>query len=291
MPSVAATSESSISKTDLMERFRVSVHNQAHLIGIPEPGVLSVAITAVTRRDPRPGLSSRGSSLSLGALDSSTSDYTTWAPHDLEVGDRIEIEVFPEGRSDKPMSSKKIGQVVQEAKENAGDPQELEREDVRRAAAVLGWSLIEGDVPPPSTLPASSGESGAMLVTRNMERFRISIRDKSHVIGVPGHGVVSVHVNASVRQDPERGPDHECSLSFGALDSDSDTYLDWPKYDLCVGDLVVVEILPEGPFDEPVTRRSEKQTSAAYYNRRRDEIRQRAQALGWTVIEDDFPQH
>lgn len=274
-----------------MERFRVSLQNQTHLIGVPEPGVLSVAITAVSRRDPPSGLSPRGNGLSLGALNSATSHYTTWPVHDLELGDTIEIEVLPEGEADEPVSCQKIGQVLQEAKERAGDSQELERQDIRRAAEVPGWRLVEGDGTPPSLLAADAGETALVLRTHRMERFRISIRGESHVIGVPGHGVVSVHVNASVRQEPGRQPEHECSLSFGALDSDSGTYLDWPKYDLHTGDLVVVEILPEGPFDEPATQRSDKQISAAYYDRRRDEIRQRAQALGWTVIEDDFSQH
>lgn len=119
-----------------------------------------------------------------------------------------------------------------------------------------------------------------------MERFRISIGDQVlHTIGVSEPGVLSVILSAVVREGSEPEQKHECELRIGGLESSTNTFVDWPNYDLEPGDLVVVEVLGEGSFDEPSSKRQEIQE--VVQRSKADCVRQTAAELGWTIIEND----
>jgi hypothetical protein len=169
----------------------------------------------------------------------------------------------------------------------------MRRAAVRRAAAVLGWTVIEDGSPsPPSSHPLiekAAGLSTPKPEAETMWRFRVEVRGQNHVIGLPDTGILSVILHAVVRKLADGGREHECELSLGGLRSDGG-HVDWAKYQLGIGDLVVVEILPKGPFDEPTRVRTEAQIAAALYDKQRDEVRERARALGWTLIEGDTPE-
>ena len=123
-----------------------------------------------------------------------------------------------------------------------------------------------------------------------MERFRVSLRGQTHLIGVPGPGVLSVNLCAVVRHHPGVDPEHECTLDLGGLYS-ADIHADWPKYHLEAGDRIEIEILPEGSFDKPVSQRTRAQISAAYDESKRDYVRRSAKELGWILIEGPTPTH
>jgi hypothetical protein len=118
-----------------------------------------------------------------------------------------------------------------------------------------------------------------------MERFRVSFRDHVHTIGVSEPGVLSVTFSAVIRETTDPHREHECSMRLGGLESSTETFEDWPGYDLKPGDRVVIEVLADGPFDEAPSKRQEirqilRQSKA-------DSARQLAAELGWTLIEND----
>ncbi|MEK7950495.1 hypothetical protein [Luteolibacter soli] len=119
-----------------------------------------------------------------------------------------------------------------------------------------------------------------------MERFRVSIGDHVlHTIGVSEPGVLSVTLSAVIRETSEPEQQHECSLRLGGLESSTNTFVDWPDYELEPGDMIVIEVLPEGPFDEPVSKRQDIQEVVR--RSKADYVRQLAGELGWTITEND----
>lgn len=118
-----------------MERFRVNFREHSHTIGVAEPGVVSLSMSAVVRADPEagPGHECR---MQLGGLESATDTFVEWAAYDLEAGDKITIEVLPDGDFDVPAETRCIPSL---------DPTDRKRESVRRMAAELGWTLIENE--------------------------------------------------------------------------------------------------------------------------------------------------
>ena len=119
-----------------------------------------------------------------------------------------------------------------------------------------------------------------------MERFRISIGDKVlHTIGVGEPGVLSVTLSAVTRESPVPEQKHECSLRLGGLESSTNTFVDWPDYALEPGDMIVIEVLADGPFDEASSRRQDIQELVR--RSKADSVRHLAAELGWTIIEND----
>jgi hypothetical protein len=74
----------------------------------------------------------------LGGLYSTGIDVK-WPKYDLQAGDQIEIEILPEGQFDEPVWQRTPEQCAAEHEEN-------KRAYVRRAAAELGWTLIESPI-------------------------------------------------------------------------------------------------------------------------------------------------
>jgi hypothetical protein len=118
-----------------------------------------------------------------------------------------------------------------------------------------------------------------------MERFRVTFQDEVHTIGVSEPGVLSVTLSAVVRESSDHGDEHECSLRLGGLESSTETFVDWPSCHLKPGDRIVIDVLPEGPFDEPSSRRQE--IRQILHNAKVNSVRQLAAELGWTLIEND----
>ncbi len=118
-----------------------------------------------------------------------------------------------------------------------------------------------------------------------MERFRVTVRDQSQVIGVTEPGVLSVTLSAVVRDDRGNGPERECSLRLGGLESATKTFIDWTGYELQPGDRIVIEVLSEGSFDEPSERRAD--IPAVVQRAKANSVRQMAKELGWTLIENN----
>ncbi len=117
-----------------MERFRINFREHSHTIGVAELGVVSMSMSAVVRIDSDAGRE-RECRMQLGGLESATDTFVEWAAYDLEVGDKIIIEVLPDGSFDVPT----------EIRTPLPDAADLKRESVRRMAAELGWTLIEND--------------------------------------------------------------------------------------------------------------------------------------------------
>lgn len=280
-----------------MERFRVTLPGETHIIGAPEPGVLVVTICSVVRENPVGGLEEHICSLSLSGMDSTTYTSLDGERICLEPGDLIGLEVLPDGPFDPPSDP----QPMPVPPWTAGDrvrkvAAKDEHEPVREAAEELGWILIEDpdteDLanPSPSFQPDSPPPGPAINTssTNGMERFRVSLRGQTHVIGVPGPGVLSLMLCAVVRHPPGGDPEHECILDLGGLYS-SGIHVNWPKYELKAGDTIEVEVLPPGSFDEPLTQRTEAQISAERQESMRDYVRTSAKKLGWTLIEGPPP--
>jgi hypothetical protein len=118
-----------------------------------------------------------------------------------------------------------------------------------------------------------------------MERFRVTFGDEVHTIGVNEPGVVSVTFSAVVRETSDPAEQHECCLRLGGLESSTGTFVDWPGCHLKPGDRVMIEILPDGSFDEPSSRRQEIRETLR--NAKANSVRHLAAELGWTVIEND----
>lgn len=216
-----------------MERFRITLGEGSLVMGVPGAGTLVFTITSClgTRSDPN----CDGCRMSLGGVYGA--DYFTWPGCELETGDRIEIEILPEGPADDPDSFDEVADLLQSHREAqaAADPSEQNREDVRRGAAALGWTLIgdEASSSSPATAPGAEGPglSAATLEAEKMERFRVTVRGQTHVIGLPDTGVLSLMLHAVVRQLPDGGTEDECELALGGLRSD-DADVDWAKYHL-----------------------------------------------------------
>ena len=273
-----------------MERFRVSFLDQVHTIGVGEPGVLTATVCSVVRA-PGGDMDERECILSLGGLETSSYHSVDWLRQPLAPGDRIRIEVLPEGAFDAPTSDiavrlRDLGPAARQA------PDSIE-EELRDTAEELGWTLIEKSPPPgtpgPSSQPLVSTSPCPMIdlsTTNGMERFRVQVRGETYTIGVPGPGVISVILTAVVRHDPGDGPQHECILELGGLYADSDT-ANWPKYELGLGDEVVIDVLTEGAFDPPVRRRTWEQIGEDHTQGQRAWARKAASELGWTLIENN----
>jgi hypothetical protein len=118
-----------------------------------------------------------------------------------------------------------------------------------------------------------------------MERFRVTFEDEVHTIGVSEPGVLSVTLSAVVRETSDPEEQHDCSLRLGGLESSTGTFVDWPGWHLKPGDRIVIEILPDGPFDEPSSRRQEIRETLR--NAKVNSVRHLAAELGWTLIEND----
>lgn len=275
-----------------MERFRITLDDEPHLIGAPEPGVLTVMVDAVVREDRETGQWVRGCGLSLGGMDSSAYTSLDSIRCDLEPGDRIGIEVLPDGPFDPPADPQPMPVPPWAAADRAKQERAKdEHEPVREAAEYLGWTLIEAptaaelasvspspDPGPPPPAPAIDTSS-----THGMERFRVSLRGQTHTIGLPEPAVLSVFLCAVVREDPGEAPARECTLELGGLHADVSTR--WAKYDLVPGDHIEIEVLPAGPFDEPASRSTDAQREAEWAQHQRDYVRTSAKKLGWAVIE------
>lgn len=272
-----------------MERFRVSFRDQVHTVGVGEPGVLTATVCSVVRA-PGGDMDERECNLSLGGLETSNYHSVDWLRHPLAPGDRIRIEVLPEGDFDSPTSDvpvrlRDLGPAARQA------PDSIE-EELRDTAKQLGWTLIEKFAPPgipeTSAQPFVSSLPGPTIdlsSTNGMERFRVQVRGETHTIGVPGPGVISVILTAVVRRDPGDGPQHECILELGGLYADSDT-ANWPQYELGPGDEVVIDVLTEGAFDPPVRLRTWDQIGEEHTEGQRAWARKTASELGWTFIEN-----
>lgn len=117
-----------------MERFKITFGEHSHTIGMGEPGVLSIIVSAVSRDDETLG-PPHECRLELGGLDSNSGTHVDWAKHDLSVGDKIEIEILKDGQFDHPVA------------ERRADPQveALRRKNyVRKLADEFGWKIDEG---------------------------------------------------------------------------------------------------------------------------------------------------
>lgn len=281
-----------------MERFRITFAGESLVIGAPEPGVLTLTVCAVGRKDRGGELMEHGCTLSLGGMDSASYTSLDSHCHSLEPGDRVEIGILPDGPFDPPSDPEPMPVPPWAAEDRAErEAAKDEHEPVREAAEELGWTLIEdpaaaglassAPLPPPEPPPPAPAIDTSS--TNGMERFRVSLRGQSHTIGVPGPGVLSLILCAVVRHHPGLPIEHECTLDLGGLYS-SDIHADWPKYHLEAGDRIEIEVLPEGPFDEPAAQRTQAQMSAAYEESKRDYVRSSAKKLGWAVIEGPAPQ-
>ncbi|MCW1885859.1 hypothetical protein OKA04_14055 [Luteolibacter flavescens] len=124
-----------------MERFLVRVRGETHTIGVPGPGVLSVIIAAVVRHV-QGAEPDHECMMELGGLWADR-DTANWPKYDLVPGDKIEIEVLPEGSFDIPVRLRSWNQISEE--HLAG-----KRVWARRTAWDLGWTLIENEPEPHS---------------------------------------------------------------------------------------------------------------------------------------------
>lgn len=265
------------------------MRDQVHTIGVGEPGVLTATVCSVVRA-PGGEMEERECNLSLGGLETSNYHSVNWLRHPLFPGDKVRIEILPEGEFDPPTSDvavrlRDLGPAARKAPDSVG-------EELRDTVERLGWTLIEKaqspGAPEPSFLPFVSTLPSPTIdpaTTNGMERFRVQVRGENHTIGVPAPGVISVTLTAVVRQEPGNGPGHECILELGGLYADSDT-ANWQQYELGPGDEVVIEVLTEGVFDPPVRLRTWNQIGEEHTEGQRAWARKTAWELGWTLIEN-----
>lgn len=279
-----------------MERFRITLDDETHLIGAPEPGVLTVMVDAVVRTDSETGNLVRGCTLSLGGMDSTAYTSLDSIRYRLEPGARIGIEVLPDGPFDRPSDPQPMPVPPWAAEDRAKQERAKdEHEPIREAAEYLGWTVIENptaadlasaapSAPPDAPLPAPAIDTSS---TRGMERFRVTLRGQTHLIGLPEPAVLSVFLCAVVRSNPGDGPKRECTLELGGLHAEVSAR--WANYDLVAGDKIEIEVLPPGSFDKPASQSTEAQREAEYAHYQRDYVRTSAKKLGWAVIEGPTP--
>jgi hypothetical protein len=115
-----------------MERFKVTLNDHQHTIGVSDPGVLTIILSAVSREEEMPAR--HECRLELGGLDSSTGSHLDWATHDLTVGDKIKIEILAGGESDKPAEERKLDPQIED---------ERKKDYIRKLALEFGWTIIE----------------------------------------------------------------------------------------------------------------------------------------------------
>lgn len=72
---------------------------------------------------------------------------------------------------------------------------------------------------------------------------------------------------------------------MGGLDSDTDTHIHWHPVDLRIGDQVTIEVIENCEGDEP----DEFQINDPAKNKElaKQYIRDEAEKLGWTIVEND----
>ena len=118
-----------------MERFRVSLNGSEKVIGISEPGVVSVTAMAVVRQGEHSG-PLRECSLNLGGLNTSNMTDVRWGDFPLIPGDSITIEVLCDGDSESGDEGAPL------------DPEllaEREKSYLRNLAEKFGWKIIESE--------------------------------------------------------------------------------------------------------------------------------------------------
>lgn len=118
-----------------------------------------------------------------------------------------------------------------------------------------------------------------------MERFKVTLGEHSHTIGTKEPGVLTIVVSAVSRGDGTPGPPRECRLEVGGLDSRSGSHFTWGKHDLVAGDKIEIEILDEGPFNEPRTERSFDLGTET--EKKKDYVRKLADEFGWKIDESE----
>jgi len=117
-----------------------------------------------------------------------------------------------------------------------------------------------------------------------MERFRASLRETEHTIGLSEPGVLSIIFNAVARDTAHGGHKRECILSLSGLNNDTGSHVDWAKYELQAGDRIVIEVMEDGEADSPASE--QKRDTELEEKGKQDYVRKTAQELGWKIIEN-----
>lgn len=104
-------------------------------------------------------------------------------------------------------------------------------------------------------------------------------------MSLPAPGVLSAAVSCVDRRDKEPSQKDEVRLHLGGLDSTDGMHPQWGDYDLIPGDEIVISIHDDQTSDPPVERRG--LTREQIERSKKDYVRNTAQELGWTIVEDD----
>lgn len=113
-----------------------------------------------------------------------------------------------------------------------------------------------------------------------MERYRVTLNETKHTIGLAKPGVLSVFVTTRNRLEDQPDDEPPCKLEMGGLESATETHFNWNEYALQPGDKVTIEILSSGEFDPPIAERRDDPERKR--ESKRKTARMLAEELGWT---------